>query len=113
MSSGPDELRAKMAQISGRYVERVTREVVQLHTLIENAASGNLDVLREIEVLAHRMHGSGAMLHFDEISGEAGELERVAASSVASGMVDRPRMNEILGKLQAAIRKATPPRSAF
>lgn len=106
MSSGSDELRAKMVQIAGRYVERVTREVVQLKTLIGNAASGNLDVVREIETLTHRMHGSGAMLHFEEISGCAGELEHLAASFVASGTVDQPRMVEAFGKLQAAIDKA-------
>ena len=112
MSTGADELRAKMAQIAGRYIERVTREVVQLRTLIGDAASGNLEVVREIEGLAHRMHGSGAMLQFDEISGHAGELERLAAGCVASSSVDQPRMVEILGKLQAAIDKAIAQRSA-
>lgn len=112
MSGGQDELRAKMVQIAGRYVERVTREVVQLRTLVDNAASGNLDLIREIEVLTHRMHGSGAMLHFDEISSCAGELERLAAGCAASGRVDQPRMIELLGKLQAAIDKALAERSA-
>jgi chemotaxis protein histidine kinase CheA len=112
MSSGPDELRAKMVQIAGRYVERVTREVVQLRTLIGNAASGNLDVVREIETLAHRMHGSGAMLHFEEISGCAGDLERLAAGFLASGSVDQPRMVESLGRLQFAIDKALAERDA-
>ncbi len=84
---------------------------MQLEALVDNAASGNLDVVREIEALTHRMHGSGAMLHFDEISGCAGELERLAASFVASGTVDQPRMVEILGKLQAAIEKAVAERT--
>jgi chemotaxis protein histidine kinase CheA len=112
MSSGADELRAKMVQIAGRYMERVTREVVQLKTLIDNAGSGNLDVIREIETLTHRMHGSGAMLHFAEISSCAGDMERLAASFLASGMVDQPRMVEALGKLQAAIEKAVAERAA-
>jgi chemotaxis protein histidine kinase CheA len=111
MSTGPDELRAKMVQIAGRYLERVTRELVQLTTLVDNAASGNLDVIREIEALTHRMHGSGAMLQFDEISGHAGELERLAANAVASGAVDQPRMLEVLGRLQTAIERAVAERA--
>ena len=112
MSSGPDELRAKMVQIAGRYIERVTREVVELKTLVNNAASGNVDVVREIETLTHRMHGSGAMLQFHEISRCAGDMERLAASFLASGAVDQPRMLEALGKLQAAIDRAVAARSA-
>src|SRR5262245_61306960 len=112
MSTGPDELRAKMVQIAGRYMERVTREVVQLEALVDSAWSGNREGVRELEALTHRMHGSGAMLHFDEISGCAGDLERLAASCVAAGAVDQPRMVEILGKLQAAIEKAAAERGA-
>lgn len=112
MSTSSDELRAKMVQIAGRYLERVTREQLQLRVLVGNAASGNLDVVREIEALTHRMHGSGAMLHFEEISGYAGELERLSAGCVASSTVDQPRMVEILGRLQAAIEKAVAERAA-
>lgn len=112
MSIMPDDLRAKMIQIAGRYLERVTRELVQLRTLIDNAASGDLDVVREIEALTHRMHGSGAMLHFDEISGHAGDLERMAAGFVAAGKVDQPRMAAVIEKLQAAIEKACAERAA-
>lgn len=112
MSAGPEELRAKMAQIAGRYLERVIKEIVQLRTLVDNAASGNLDVLREIEALTHRMHGSGAMLQFDEISGHAGALERMTAGFLASGAVDQPRMIEALEKLQAAIDTAVNARAS-
>ncbi|WP_116809268.1 Hpt domain-containing protein [Steroidobacter cummioxidans] len=111
MSTGADELRVKMAQIAGRYIERVTRELVQLKGLIDDAAGGNLEVVREIEALTHRMHGSGAMLQFEEISGHAGELEHLAAGCLASGKVDQPRMVEILGKLQAAIDREIERRS--
>ena len=111
MSSGPDALRAKMAQIAGRYLERVIKEIVQLRALVDNASGDKLDVVREIEALTHRMHGSGAMLHFDEISGHAGQLERMAAAFVASGAVDQPRMIEALGKLQTAIDNAVAARN--
>jgi chemotaxis protein histidine kinase CheA len=102
----PEELQNKLAQIAGRYLDRVYREVEQLRVLVANAASGNLDVLREIEALTHRMNGSGAMLQFDEISGHAGTMERMAAEFLRSGQVDQPRMISILQALQAAIDTA-------
>lgn len=106
MAITPEELRAKMVQIAGRYLDRVTRELVQLRTMIDDSATGNLDAVREIEALTHRMHGSGAMLHFDEISGHAGALERMAAGFIASGNIDQPRMAAVLEKLQLAIESA-------
>jgi hypothetical protein len=112
MAITPDELRAKMVQIAGRYLDRVTKEVVQLRTMIDDVAGGNLDMVREIETLTHRMHGSGAMLHFEEISGFAGELERMSAGFIAAGSVDQPRMLAVHGKLKAAIEKACAERAA-
>jgi HPt (histidine-containing phosphotransfer) domain-containing protein len=106
MSLSPDELQAKVKVIAGRYLDRVSREIEQLKALVDNAASGDLAVVREIEALAHRMHGSGAMLHFDEISGLAGELERISAEFGETGQVDQPRMIPVLQKLQAAIERA-------
>lgn len=112
MSTVPEELRAKMVQIAGRFLERVSREIVQLRGMIDNAAGGDLTVVREIETLTHRMHGSGAMLQFDEISGYAGELERMAAEFVAASQVDQPRMLAKFEQLRAAIEKACAERGA-
>jgi HPt (histidine-containing phosphotransfer) domain-containing protein len=112
MGTSPEDLQAKVAVIAGRYLDRVAREIEQLETLVDNAASGDLAVLKEIETLTHRMHGSGAMLHFDEISGSAGELERMSAEFADSGQVDQPRMIPVLQRLQAAIAKACANRAA-
>jgi HPt (histidine-containing phosphotransfer) domain-containing protein len=112
MSTTPEELQAKVAVIAGRYLDRVSREIEHLKTLVDNAASGDLAVVKEIETLTHRMHGSGAMLHFDEISGLAAELERLSADFGSSGQVDQPQMVPVLQRLQAAITKACANRSA-
>lgn len=112
MTTTPEELRAKMVQIAGRYLERVSREIVQLQTMIDSVADGDFAMVREIETLTHRMHGSGAMLQFNAISGHAGELERMAARFIATGTVDQPRMLAELGKLQAAIDQACAERAA-
>jgi hypothetical protein len=112
MGVSPEELQAKVAVIAGRYLDRVSREIEQLKTMVDQAAGGDLAVVKEIEALTHRMHGSGAMLHFDEISGLAGELERMSAEFASTGQVDQPRMIPVLQRLQAAIVKARANRPA-
>jgi hypothetical protein len=112
MGVTPEELQAKVAVIAGRYLDRVSREIEQLKTMVDQAASGDLVVVKEIEALTHRMHGSGAMLHFDEISGSAGELERMSSEFASTGQVDQPRMIPVLQRLQAAIAKACADRPA-
>lgn len=106
MSMLPEELQAKVAVIAGRYLDRVSKEMEHLETLVEKAASGDLAVVKEIETLTHRIHGSGAMLRFDEISGFAAELERMSAEFASTGQVDQPKMVPVLQRLRAAVEKA-------
>ncbi len=106
MSNPPEQLRARMVEISGRFLERAAREMMTLRGMIDSAAGGDLAVVREIEALTHRMHGSGAMLQLTEIADRARDLEHLAADSVAVGAVDQPRMLELFQQLQAAIDKA-------
>lgn len=112
MSMSSDELQAKVTVIAGRFLDRVSKEIEQLKTMVDDAAGGDLAVVKEIEALAHRIHGSSAMLRFDEISGTAGELERLSAEFGSTGQVDQPRMLPVLQRLQAAITKACANRSA-
>jgi hypothetical protein len=112
MSMLPEELQAKVTAIAGRYLDRVSRELGQLETMVGDAASGDLALVKEIEALTHRMHGSGAMLRFDEISGAAGELERMCADFANTGKVDQPRMLPVLQRLQAAVATACAKRAA-
>lgn len=112
MTTSPEELQAKVSVIAGRFLDRVSKEIEHLQTLVDNAASGDLAVVKEIEALSHRMHGSGAMLRFEEISGLAGELERMSAEFGSTGQVDQPRMIPVLKRLQAAIAKACADRAA-
>jgi chemotaxis protein histidine kinase CheA len=112
MGVSPEELQAKVAVIAGRYLDRVSREIEHLKTLVDTAANGDLAVVKEIEILTHRMHGSGAMLHFDEISSLAGELEHMSAEFASTGRVDQPRMVPVLQRLQAAVAKACANRAA-
>lgn len=106
MAPTPEELQNKLAQIAVRYLDRVGKEIEQLRGMVDAASNGDLSAARNIEALAHRMHGSGAMLQFHEISGHAGTLERMAAEFVSAGKIDSARMVAALGQLQAAIDAA-------
>ena len=106
MTPTPEELQNKLAQIAVRYLDRAGKEIEQLRAMVDAAASGDPSAVREIEALAHRMHGSGAMLQFHEISGHAGTLERMAADFVSAGNFDSARMVPVLAQLQAAIDAA-------
>jgi len=112
MVTTPEELQNRIAQIAVRFLDRISKEVEQLRTLIDAAADGNLQPVRDIETLAHRMHGSGAMLRFDEISGRASDLERMAAEFLRAGQADQPQMILALQRLQAAVDKAVAARQA-
>lgn len=106
MGVSREELQARVKVIAGRFLDRVSKEIEQLKSMVDSAASGDLQIVKEIEALTHRMHGSGAMLQFDEISSRAGELERMSAEFAASGKVDQPRMVPVVQRLQAAIERA-------
>lgn len=79
MSNEENRLQQQIADIGTRYLRRTLGELAQLHTHLEQARSGAADAVKEIERMAHKIHGSGAMFGFDAVSERADLLERVAA----------------------------------
>jgi HPt (histidine-containing phosphotransfer) domain-containing protein len=73
-----DELQQKIADIGGRYIQRTAGELVGLREMIEKARAGNAAALKDIEHLAHKIYGSGAMFGFEAVSEKARALEVVA-----------------------------------
>ena len=108
MAPTPEELQNKLAQIAVRYLDRVGKEIEQLRGMVDAAATGDMSVVREIEALTHRMHGSGAMLQFDEISGHAGTLERMAADFVSAGKIDGRAWSPRSGNCRPRSTRPTP-----
>jgi len=78
--SEQDKLQEQMAKIGDRYLGRTLSELDQLHELAALALSGSPGQARELEQMAHKIHGSGAMFGFDLLSEHAGEIERIAAA---------------------------------
>ena len=65
----------KLAEIGTRYVKRTLTEMPELQRLMDAAVAGDAAAFHQIGRLAHRIHGSGAMFGFKELSDVAGRLE--------------------------------------
>jgi HPt (histidine-containing phosphotransfer) domain-containing protein len=78
--SDDDQLQQQIADIGVRFLRRTIGEVSQLRQCLESARAGSLDSLKQLERLAHKIQGSGAMFGFDELSERASEIERLAST---------------------------------
>jgi HPt (histidine-containing phosphotransfer) domain-containing protein len=75
-----DELQQQIASIGTRYLQRTLTELPRLYELCAQPDGG---ALAEIERLAHKIYGSGAMFGFEQISERAREVELLAARRAA------------------------------
>ena len=98
---GDDQLQQQIADIGVRFLKRTIGEVGQLRAYLESARGGSLDSRKELERLAHRIYGSGAMFGFDELSERASEIERLAST----GRNDGTSLDRIEGSLRALERQ--------
>jgi HPt (histidine-containing phosphotransfer) domain-containing protein len=73
-----EKLQQQMAQIGSRYIARTFGELQRMQELLQQALGGSLAMMKDLEHLAHKIHGSGAMFGFDRVSDQAGEIEHIA-----------------------------------
>jgi HPt (histidine-containing phosphotransfer) domain-containing protein len=114
--SDEERLKQQMAQIGGRYIARTLGELQRMNELLHSALNGSPALLKDLEHLAHKVHGSGAMFGFDSLSDTAGEVEHIAG---VLGKGEGPeqykhlsetelheRLRAAVAKLDAATREA-------
>jgi HPt (histidine-containing phosphotransfer) domain-containing protein len=111
-----DKLRQQMAQIGGRYITRTLGELERIRDLAALVGSGSTSDLNELERAAHKIHGSGAMFGFDQVSDRAGEIEHIAGYLARHdgpdhllGVSDddlRGRLGDIVDQLEEVTRAA-------
>ena len=75
-----EKLQQQLAQIGTRYLTRTISEMPRMHELLNLSLTGSPAMLKDLEHLAHKIHGSGAMFGFDTLSDRAAEVEHLAAS---------------------------------
>jgi HPt (histidine-containing phosphotransfer) domain-containing protein len=101
-----DELHQKIAGIGGRYIQRTAGEIAGLRDMIARVRAGDAAACKDIEHLAHKIYGSGAMFGFDAVSEQARTLELAARDVTDPGMVDelQEHADRLEQTVQAALR---------
>lgn len=85
-----EKLQQQMSEIGDRYLKRTLDEMQRLRQLADQVRSGESQSMTEIEHMAHKIHGSGAMFGFDAISDLARAIELlVGAQSKQSDFMQR------------------------
>jgi HPt (histidine-containing phosphotransfer) domain-containing protein len=115
MSNG-DALQDKMAQIGVRYLARTLGEMARVRELAAQVETHTPGALKELERAAHKIHGSGAMFGFNDVSDRAREVEHLAASLGGGDVPDhlhrlsedalRARLADAVAQLDRATRSA-------
>ena len=76
--SDEERLKQQMAQIGTRYLGRTLGEMQRMRELLQSALNGSPALLKDLEHLAHKIHGSGAMFGFELVSDQAAQVEHLA-----------------------------------
>jgi HPt (histidine-containing phosphotransfer) domain-containing protein len=92
----------QLRDIGDRYIKRTLGEVDQLGELVQRAADGEADGWRQVELLAHKIHGSGAMFGFVEVSEGAGRIERLVSGQSFAPENDLTALRALIDDLRAA-----------
>jgi HPt (histidine-containing phosphotransfer) domain-containing protein len=94
------DVRLRMTQLTGKFLQRARTETAFLHELIERAHSADAATIDQMEHLAHRIHGSGMTFGFPEVGKCAAEIEhsierfRLRTSSTKAAM--EPELQQCL-----------------
>jgi two-component system, OmpR family, response regulator len=80
----PAIAQAEMDSLTIRFLQRAWADVINLAKLIERAKDGDRSAFKEIERVAHSLHGAGAMFGFPRISEVGGTIVRKVAGLVGS-----------------------------
>jgi chemotaxis protein histidine kinase CheA len=109
----------RLLELGTRYLARSGEEVLQLREFLQkfsNAESAALKeiALKDIEVVAHRIRGSGAMFGFPTLSDVAGKLEMLAVDATQRSPAFSSLGEELMSLINAvdeAVRNAQRERS--
>jgi two-component system, OmpR family, response regulator len=78
------QLQAQVGSLTKSFIERAQGDVVRLRELIQGARHLRWPALKEVERVAHSIHGAGAMFGFPEVSASGGAIERLVEGVLAS-----------------------------
>ena len=104
MSDEQAQIRQRMQELGVKFAKRTQGELKSMQDLVEQARQGEAGAARNLELLAHKIHGTGATFGLTGISNAAGEIERVATQAVAGSIrfddACAARVMEMMARLQ-------------
>jgi hypothetical protein len=103
-----DTLQAQLSALSVQFLDRTRGQVDTLDLLVERIGRGEVPALLELRAVSHKIHGSGAMFGFPDISEPAGEIERASDQLLArDAKLEHPAGagTEFLQLVTSAIRR--------
>jgi CheY-like chemotaxis protein len=96
-----------VTRLGEKFLARSKDEAVVLRALSEHAHEGNPIVMEEIERMAHKINGSGAMFGFSAVSTCAAEIEHIVDGFKSSDAATLQRLIECTRQLAFEIEVAT------
>ena len=108
MPEDDERMQKQIAEIGTRYLRRTLSELPQMREVLDRLAGDPAQaagLLQEIERMAHKIYGSGAMFGFDIVSGRAREVELIAAER-ASDAESIERLRERVTALEDEVAAA-------
>jgi CheY-like chemotaxis protein len=86
--SNEGDLASHVTRLGSRFLQRTGNDTIELRSLIEHAYGGDPIVIKQIELLAHKINGTGSIFGYAAISTCASDLERLA---VKTGLLEPAR----------------------
>jgi HPt (histidine-containing phosphotransfer) domain-containing protein len=102
-SSAEAELREQVKLLGEKFLIRTADQITTLRAQVASLRSGDRDALVGMQELAHKIHGSGGMFGFTDLSDRAGEIERLVATEPAAAHATPDRLGELVEELAAAL----------
>jgi HPt (histidine-containing phosphotransfer) domain-containing protein len=97
--SDNNNLSLRTSELARKYLERTSAEVDELRQLIAQVPRGDEHTYRNIEILVHRIRGSGALFGFELISDAALGIESLAIDAKIGLHPDRHAVQTRLAAL--------------
>jgi CheY-like chemotaxis protein len=79
----PEDVTGEVASLSHSFLHRTGVDVMRLREMAERVRAGEWSALKDVERVAHAVHGAGAMFGFPQLSAVAGAIERLAEQSAS------------------------------
>jgi len=95
-------VQAKVGGLTGSFLQRTRHDVIHLREIVELARQGDRSVLKEVERIAHSIHGAGAMFGFPNVSAAGAAIERlvrgvIAGTAVSNSTGEQDVLRQLVG----------------